>query len=247
MIRKPAARAPGAPVTLPPGLLVTTVPTWSIDSPIQYAPRRDGEVAAEDDSPVSDELNAVVRRGASRDLAREGSLFSIVGRTFVATDMTSGRTVPVIVGEPSGPGRVGVAVATDDVHGVNLRVSFPAAPASHVYRLVATVKLKDVFGHEGELQEEVWSHVFTSGSPEALADALVSSASAIAGLPAERTASASRLVLSRLPAGAEREPSQQRARLLRLTAEQAAEDGFATPAEFEQIVRVASTMGRSQP
>lgn len=247
MIRRPAARAPGARVIPPAGLTVTTVPSWSIESQIQYAPRRDGELAAEDETPVSEVLNTEVRRGASRELAGGGNLFSIAYRSFVATDLTTGRTVPVVVNEPAGPGRVGVTVATDGVRGVNLRVSFPTAPASHVYRLVATVGLKDVFGHEGELVEEVWSHVFTSGSPASLADALVAAASAIAGLPAERAVTTSRLVLSRLPAGAEREPSQQRARLLRLAAERAAEDGFATPAQLEQLVRVASTMGRSQP
>jgi hypothetical protein len=239
LARAAGARAPAREARLPQGLTVNAARAWSVDSQITYVPRRDGELAAEDDSSISDELNAVVRRGAARELSRDQKLFSITRRKFVATDLTTGRPVPVVVNEAAGAGRVRVDVSADDVRGVGLRVSFPTTPASHLHRLEATALVKDVFGHEGELHEVLWSHAMTAESPSRLAETLLAAAAAIAGVSAERTGEATRLDLSRVAASAEREPRQQRVRLLRLAAERAAEDHVATVGELEQLVRVA--------
>ena len=240
-----AARSPAARGAPPAGLTVRTARSWSIDAQIEYAPVRNGEVAAEDDSSISDELNGELRRGGARRLAGNESLFRLgdrsdYERSFTATDRTTGRPVPVVVNRPAVPGQIAVRLETDGVRGLTLRVVFPEAPASHLYRLVAAAAVRDVFGHEGTLREEVWSHVLTAENRERLVEALVEAAAGMAGASPERTREASRIDLTRVAAFAEREPRQQRARLLRLAAERAAEDDYATPGELDQLVRVAA-------
>jgi len=240
------ARAPAARARLPQNLTLQASPKWTVSSQIEYAPRRDGEVAAEDGSSLSEELNSIVRRGAARELSGSQKLFS-TRWTFSATDLTTERPVPVIVNDAAGATQVRVDVSTGDVAEEGIRVTFPAAPASHLYRLVARAKTTDVFGHTGDLEEEVWSHVLTAENPSKLADALVIAAGEMAGADSERLGAISRLDLSRKVSGDETEPQEQRARLLRLAAERAAEDNVATVGELEQLVRVAALLGRKQP
>jgi len=252
LMRSARARVPPAARTaFPQDLTLKAARSWAVSSQIDYAPRRDGEVGAEDDSSLSDELNALVRRGSARELSGPRELFSVKW-DFRATDLTTGRPVAVVVNRQATGNRVRVGIAESPVGQANFRVSFPTAPASHIYHLVAQARVTDAFGHTGELRQEVWSHVLAAESPSKLADALVNAAATLAGVAPRGLDEAARLDLRREVAGAEeqaraaraaeRDPRRQRARLLRLASERAAEDNLATVGELEQLVRVAALL-----
>lgn len=239
------ARALAPRPRLPQNLVLRAAPKWSVNSRIDYAPRRDGEVMGEDGSSLTEELNALVRRGRARDLSPSQKLFT-TRWTFRATNLTSGRPVPVVENRAAVGNQVRVDVSTGEAYEAGLRVTFPATPASHVYRLVARARTTDVFGHTGDLEEELWSHVLTADRPAKLADALVIAAGEMAGADPERLSTISRLDLSRRVTGSETQTEERRGRLLRLAAERAAEDNLATVGELEQLVRVAALL-RRQP
>jgi hypothetical protein len=248
LLRNVRPTAPAARTALPNDLQLKAARRWSVTSQIEYAPLREGEVAPEDDSSLSEELNAIVRQGNARRISGPGPLFS-TRWTFRATDVTTGTPVRVAVNEPALPNQVRVDVAKPDAQEPSLRVSFPAVPASHIYRLVAQAVMTDVFGHTGELTREVWSHVLTAETSSKLADSLRVAVARLAEVSLEGLEEASRLETrrqspedERAARAAERDPRRRRARLLRLASEGAAEDSVATIDELNRLVRVAGLL-----
>ena len=148
----------------------TSAPVADRATPV-YAPLRAGKASPEDDSPFADAVNAIIR---GSDPRRLNELFGSRRRirvtwSFLATNLTSRRKVPVHKGSDPGPTAVGVVIGQGEKLNSEITVTFPEQPANAVFELVATARMRDTFGLVGTVRHRVSSHLLTHSDTRDLA------------------------------------------------------------------------------
>jgi hypothetical protein len=207
-----------------------------------YAPLRHGRPAAEEGSPVSERLNEALREGESAWPALFGPGPPITtGWSFIATDLTTGARVPVVVGAAARPEEVRVEIPAGLLPGERIAVTFPTQPAGHLFEVVATAKSRDVFGARGEAQHRLWSFVLAGAVPESLVESLLPTLSSQAGRAASEWTAMAAKPPGANPASAE-ESENRRARILRGRLLQAAADRQVTVEELAALLRFAERL-----
>jgi len=190
-----AAAVIGRPTKVAPPVSVVRARRWRIEATPVYAPLRAGKVSPGDDSPFADALNAIIRGSDPRRLKELfGSARPIrVTWSFLATNLTSGRKVPVHKGSDPGPTAVGVVIGQGEKLNSEITVTFPEQPANAIFELVATARMRDTFGLVGTVRHRVSSHLLTHSDTRDLADSLVRTAAALAETSPDELDSASDL------------------------------------------------------
>jgi hypothetical protein len=155
---------------------------WRIEVAPAYAPLRAGSASIEDDSPFAEALNDIIRGGNKQRLSE---LFGTARpfRTtwsFRATNLTSGKKVPVQRGEKASAADVRVDIKQGESLNAEIDVTFPEQPANAIYELVATAKIRDSFDIEGTVTHRVSSHVITHPDARELASSAVRTAASLA-------------------------------------------------------------------
>lgn len=230
----------------PSGIQTMKAGLWEVQIVPRYVPLREGEPAGEEEAKPLEGVNEALATGDAAEISKiygSEQPFSVQW-SFQATDLSTGATVPVKVGEKAASGEISVEVRqglSGAVRDGALALAFPREPggADTIYEVVATARVSDPFGLTGEVQHRVWSHLLSSEAPEQLADALlpaVAEATEATGMPPDLVA-ASKLDNPEAndPLGIEHERSR-RARMVRVAALQAAADQRVTIGELQKVI-----------
>jgi hypothetical protein len=190
-----------------------------IDAAAFYAPVRNGQVSREEDSPFSEELNDIVRKGTpQRRMAVFGSNQPIkdLRWSFAAKNLTTGESVPVMVG-PANESTVGVSILTGGIPNSTIVVTFPRGGTSNaIFEMTATVEMTDSLGKRGTSTHTSWSHFIQSSNGATLADTMLPVLARATGGKPDTLLAASRI--TNMPANdlAIRDPFSRCARMVRL-------------------------------
>ncbi len=237
--------AAGRDVELPVPGSVQRSRQWRIEAAPSYAPVRAGKASPEDESPFAEALNDVVRTGNKQRLSE---LFGTaapfrVNWSFRATNLTTGKPVPVRRGANATPTDVRVDSNQGGSLQSTLDVTFPQQPANAVFELIATAKMRDPFGVGGTVQQRISSHVITQADARELARTMVQTAATLAGASPDDLDSASDLGAPVIdheddnPRVVDLQTS--RAQMVRLLALDASQDQRITVDELRRLVQGA--------
>jgi hypothetical protein len=177
-----AKAAAGREVDTTPPASVERSRRWRIEVAPNYAPVRQGKPSPGEDSPFAEALNDVVR---GRSMQRLNEVFGTAKPfratwSFRATNLTTGKRVPVKRGETAAPTDVRVDIPQANVLSPEINVTFPERPVNDVFELVATAKVRDPFGVEGTVEHLISSHVLTQSDSRELARSIVRTAGSLA-------------------------------------------------------------------
>jgi hypothetical protein len=218
---------------------------WRIEAAPAYAPVRAGKASPEDDSPFAEALDDILQNGNKQrltDLFGTAAPFR-VNWSFRATNVTTGKQVPVQRGDKATPTDVRVDIVQGESLIGAVDVSFPAEPANAVYELIATAKMRDSFGLVGTVQQRISSHVITHSDPRQLAPSMVHTAASLAGVPPDELDAASQLggpVIDHQDDSPKVvDPRTSRARTVRLLALDVSQDQQITLDELRRLVQGA--------
>jgi hypothetical protein len=227
---------------------VSRVREWQLSTVPVYGPLKGADVSIEDAGESIDELNEAVLTGNRRRLQEVFGTDQPIQITwsFQATNLTTGALVPVQTSPPasdlpSGKARtlpqrhVHVRLLPGRVPNGTIRVSFPTQPRNVVYGLLATATLTDSNGMTATLQRPLWSHVL-SGNPESLADFALRAAADLAGVPQDELVAAASTLDDDRPST---DSGSRVARMVRLTAMEAAKDGHVSIDALNRLIRGA--------
>jgi hypothetical protein len=141
----------------------------------------------DDESPIAEELNEIIRQRPQRRRALFGARALSVHWSFAARDARTGRLVTVLIGNPPRPGAITVR-RSDSAGSAKIDVTFPDTGA--VYSLTATAAVRDRFGNRATARE-ILSNVLLAGSDRAeLAGRTLRIVAELAGTPPDRLAAA---------------------------------------------------------
>ncbi|MCI0426808.1 MAG: hypothetical protein L0Z46_02170 [Nitrospiraceae bacterium] len=233
------------------GQVIPSMPTpqllkvsqWELEVTPGYAPVRMGTISREDDSPIAEKLNEVLRRGGAEQLEQlfGSSQPFAVEWSFVATNLTTGANVPVKVDQTAEETEIRVELLSGKVPKGRIKIWFPEQPANHIYELTATERMTDAFGGTGDIQHRLWSHVFTNETADGLVEVALSVVAAEAGMPANELKEASSLEVQpddRRP----RDARFRQARMVRLLARRTAQDMHINVGELRSLIRTAKLL-----
>jgi len=239
------AEAAGGPPTvgLEPPLRVAKVRRWGFEAVPYYTPRRYGESAPEDESPVSGELNRAILNGSAEELERLfGTAEPFVFRwDFRAVDAVTGERVPVVRDEVGTDDAI--VATTRDGHFPRsiIRVSFPET--DRLIKLFAVASVTDTLGNRSEVVKVVWNHVLSAESPQYLSQGILPTLARLAGLSVEE------FVEATVPREFGEDegfvdpwvtaPPLAAARMARTAAYQSAFDNMITPDELARLIGTA--------
>lgn len=236
------AEALGANRSTPAPTTVTRVREWELEVAPRYAPVRAGHVAREDDAPVAEALNEVLRDGTDE---RVRALFGsdrpvTTSWSFKAANLLTQTEVPVKVGALAMPTDAQVTIMSGTAENTKIRVTFPERPENAVFELVAIATVKDSFGIAGQVKHTFSSHALTAANDEVLVDGAIRAAARLAKIPETEVLSNS---LLEMKSGGDplRSEGLRRARTLRLMTMYAASEGITTR-ELRMLVAAAQRL-----
>jgi hypothetical protein len=206
-----------------------------------WAPARDGKPSREDDSPFVEELNeAVENKDASRTRELFGTNQPIADSNwkFSAKNLNGGEAVPVRVGAGAA-NEISVRVLPGLEPNAGVMITFPPELASSVLEVTASVEMVDAFNNKGAISRKVWSHALASANKEQLADEAVSIAAGTASIEVGRLVRASKITDLPTTDLTVSQPFNRCARLVRLYAGRAAEDGHVDVGEMSRLKALA--------
>lgn len=160
---------------------VMRVRTRRLEIQPEYIARGDTVDHLGDESPIGEILNGAIEAAAAGDRAQLLRLYGtgqpfVISWTFSARDLNTGNVVRVASGPPA---RGIPAVQVSSGAFTNSRVTIHM-PASGVYELTATARMRDANGIEGTHSYTVHSHEVAAGTAEELLEVLgVSRTSAV--------------------------------------------------------------------
>jgi hypothetical protein len=212
-----------------------------VDVAPYYAPIRDGKPSREEDSPFSEELNEAL---TTKDVARTRKFFGErpmkqANLSFSAKNLSNGEDVQVRIGEPAA-NLISVRVLAGTEHNTSIAVNFPPELTSSIIQLTATAEMVDAFGNKGTVSRTVWSHSLTATGENKtqLASDAVSVAAGLAGADVTRLVTASRINDLPNSDASVKEPFMRCARMARLFALRAADDGSVDIGELTKLKKI---------
>ena len=232
-----AAAGAGVGDSLPTATLRrATVLGLTVDA--HYAALREGAPSAEDETPLTEELNETVTAGTSERLQ---GLFGSprpfsVSWSFSAHNLSRDLPAKVVVGQ-SAPAAVSVLIGDQGaVAGGAIEVRFPVG--GELFELVAKATVSDPYGTAAyEVQERFSSHGLT-GAPGPLAETALTVAAAQVGVEPARLLDAARLDL--VDPDPRRCPRWRRAAVARSATINGALDGVVGPRQLAQAIAAVS-------
>lgn len=241
------ATVTGAITTSPPPneVLLLRTKQWEINLTPIYAPLLDGKLAYEDDSPIGEELNEVIRENDPERMTQvlgSSKPFTIQW-SFAATDLITRQPVAVKTSGPADPAGVRVTMPEGQVSNVTLQITFPEQPKPGLYELVATATITDSLGNSGSFSERIWSHFLGGPTTAQIANQLLQLIGALSGLPAEEISSNVAQADSEMPVMWAQETRARQLQTLRVFVEQAVEDQVVSFKEFSGLLGMAKEIG----
>lgn len=213
-----------------------------------YAMRKDGRASLEEGSPFVERLNEVLRRD------EEGETKALFGTptpikaawTFEATDLITGRSVPVSTADSTAaaakPGAaVQVVAYPGKIPNESVQISFPSDP-NGIYEVRATATVTDVLGSTSQTQHRAFSHFLADATTEGIVTSLIPAVAAAAGVSGDVVSVAIKLRPLPLDDARRRDPQARRALLLHSFSLQAADDGRITPDELQSLIKGAKSL-----
>ncbi|MFL5563431.1 MAG: hypothetical protein ACJ79K_18345 [Gemmatimonadaceae bacterium] len=229
---------------------------WTVEIQPQYAAIDDDNFESpEDESPVARELNAAINSDSAGPIGRaQATLFGannpfIIDWTFAATELASGKAIPVHVG--TGAMWQGIFIDTGRSGGSKFQalVHFPET-GHNVYRVDGMGTLRDIFGLSAQVRFTVWSH-FIQAPADSGALQLLAFARVLAGVSSEEFAQAlsatssavdpTPTVMRDTSAGALQR--RVRAEYALVRSHQAVSDGYITQQELIDLVHYVAQIG----
>jgi hypothetical protein len=240
--------AGGLPTGPAPNLNVMRAGTVRLSVLPLYAMRKDGRPSLEEGSPFVERLNEVLKRD---DEGETRALFGTptpikAAWTFEATDVVTGRPIPVITADSTAaaatPGAaVQVVAYPGKIPNESVQISFPSDP-NGIYEVRATATMTDVLGSTIQTQYRAFSHFLADATKEGIVTSLVPSVAAAADVPSDVVAGVLKLGPLPLDDARRRDPQVRRAMLLHNFSLQVADDGRITLDELQSLIKGAKSL-----
>ena len=219
---------------------------WQLEVSPRYAPWRDGLASPEDDSPVAEELNEIIRLNDSHrldELIGSSRPFSVEW-SFEAKNLTTGEEVSVNTVGNAASNEVQVQILQDESITESLKITFPEEPENALFEMIVSAVIVDTLGNKAEVQHTLWSHELSGEDENQLVEYLIPTVAVLAGVSPDDLLADGRLdVQADESSRTTPDSSGMTARMLRLIAGQAAVDGRITVVELSSLVKGARLYG----
>jgi hypothetical protein len=211
---------------------------------IHYAPVESGEVRAEDNSPFSERLNAVLVKNDPSEIKKAlGTLYpfkaewKFEGREYFP-DGTS-KEFPVVSNGPASESQIGTHWHSRTMN-PTVAVEFPQGKG-RLFRVEAIGTYVDPSGAKGEITNEIWNQEILS--PRAAVDNLLNVVASVVGLTdVEKKALMGPKANVFGPLEYLADPDVRRSDLLRLKAQRASQNGRVSIEDFRDLVSKAKAL-----
>ena len=210
-----------------------------------YATTKDGQTSLEDISPWIERINSVLqKRGTENQELFVNEPPIRVSWKFTATNLANGKVVPVKTTKRASSSEISVAFSAGIVPNSTVQIYFPADLGENVYEVNATVMMEDSFGNSGKNSFKLVSHVIPIEGQKQI-NSLLNTVSNLTGVSNQYFSYASNL--TDLPKQEVDHTIEsvilRRARMIRLYAHSASEDGVISFDELEILIKSMKLFG----